>query len=214
MRAETTKQKILTEALKLFSLNGYEAVSVEQIANAVGIKAPSLYKHYKGKRDIFNHILERMNEMDLERAKKYEMPEGNLDKIAAAYCETPIEKIKTYSVSLFLHWTEEEFSGNFRKMLTLEQYRNPEMSQLYQQYLSGGPLQYMAELFGSMTGETNDSMQIALEFYGPIFLLYSAYDGADDKEKIIAALKQHIDRFSQQLDSAMHKESAKNDVEA
>ena len=89
MRAETTKQKILTEALKLFSLNGYEAVSVEQIANAVGIKAPSLYKHYKGKRDIFNHILERMNEMDLERAKKYEMPEGNLDKIAAAYCETP-----------------------------------------------------------------------------------------------------------------------------
>ena len=46
------------------------------------------------------------------------------------------------------------------------------------------------------------------------FLLYSAYDGADDKEKIIAALKQHIDRFSQQLDSTMHKESAKNDVEA
>lgn len=65
-----------------------------------------------------------------------------------------------------------------------------------------------------MTGETNDSIQIALEFYGPIFLLYSAYDGADNKEIIIAALKQHIDRFSQQLDSAMPKESAKNDVEA
>lgn len=214
MGVETTKQKILTEALKLFSQNGYEAVSVEQIANAVGIKAPSLYKHYKGKRDIFDHILQRMNEMDLERAKKYEMPEGDLNKIASAYCETPIEKIKTYSISLFLHWTEEEFSGNFRKMLTLEQYRNPEMSQLYQQYLSGGPLQYMARLFGSMTGETNDSMQIALEFYGPIFLLYSAYDGADNKEIIIAALKQHIDRFSQQLDNAMPKESAKNDVEA
>ena len=62
MGVETTKQKILTEALKLFSQNGYEAVSVEQIANAVGIKAPSLYKHYKGKRDIFDHILQRMNE--------------------------------------------------------------------------------------------------------------------------------------------------------
>ena len=84
MGVETTKQKILTEALKLFSQNGYEAVSVEQIANAVGIKAPSLYKHYKGKRDIFDHILQRMNEMDLERAKKYEMPEGDLNKIASA----------------------------------------------------------------------------------------------------------------------------------
>ena len=99
MRVETTKQKILTEALKLFSQNGYEAVSVEQIANAVGIKAPSLYKHYKGKRDIFDHILEHMNEMDLERAKKYEMPEGDLDKIASAYCETPIEKTARKNIS-------------------------------------------------------------------------------------------------------------------
>ena len=45
MAQENTKQRILMEALKLFSKEGYEAVSVEQIANAVGIKAPSLYKH-------------------------------------------------------------------------------------------------------------------------------------------------------------------------
>lgn len=43
---ETTKQRILSEALKLFASKGYEAVSVAQIAGAVGIKAPSLYKHY------------------------------------------------------------------------------------------------------------------------------------------------------------------------
>ena len=44
-----TKQRILREALRLFSQKGYDAVSVEQNANAVGIKAPSLYKHYKSK---------------------------------------------------------------------------------------------------------------------------------------------------------------------
>ena len=44
-----TKQKILLESLRLFSQRGYDAVSVEQIAAAVGIKAPSLYKHYKSK---------------------------------------------------------------------------------------------------------------------------------------------------------------------
>ena len=43
----TTKQKILNEALSLFSEKGYSAVYVGDIAEAVGIKTPSLYKHYK-----------------------------------------------------------------------------------------------------------------------------------------------------------------------
>ena len=55
-----TKRVILEEAVKLFARDGYEAVSVEMIAEAVGIKAPSLYKHYKSKRDIFDHILREM----------------------------------------------------------------------------------------------------------------------------------------------------------
>ena len=59
-----TKERILLEALRLFSRKGYDAVSVEQIADAVGIKAPSLYKHYKGKQDIFEAIFE-------ETAKRY-----------------------------------------------------------------------------------------------------------------------------------------------
>ena len=54
-----TKQKILLEALRLFSQKGYDAVSVEQIADAVGIRVPSLYKHYKGKQDIFEAILRK-----------------------------------------------------------------------------------------------------------------------------------------------------------
>ena len=50
----TTKQKILNEALTLFSEKGYSAVYVSDIADAVGIKAPSLYKHYKSKQEIFD----------------------------------------------------------------------------------------------------------------------------------------------------------------
>lgn len=45
----TTKEKILKEALNLFAEKGYNAVYVGEIADAVGIKAPSLYKHYKSK---------------------------------------------------------------------------------------------------------------------------------------------------------------------
>lgn len=57
----TTKQKILNEALTLFAEKGYSAVYVGEIADAVGIKTPSLYKHYKNKQntscDIYYHVL-------------------------------------------------------------------------------------------------------------------------------------------------------------
>ena len=53
----STKDKIRHEALKLFSTQGYDAVSVRDIARAVGVKESSLYNHFKNKQDIFDDIL-------------------------------------------------------------------------------------------------------------------------------------------------------------
>lgn len=204
MKKETTKQRIVSEAVKLFSKDGYEAVTVEQIATAVGIKAPSLYKHYKSKKEIFESILERMNQSDYERAKEYEMPEGTLNEMADKYAQTPLEKIKTYSEAQFRHWTEDEFSAAFRRMLTIEQFRSNDMSKLYQQYLGAGPTEYMADLFAEMTDDDSIGMQLALEFYSPMFLLYSMYDASDDeleKTKITDMLRRHIDRFAAKFEA-------------
>ena len=200
MKREDTKQRILTEALKLFSVNGYEAVTVEQIATAVGVKAPSLYKHYKSKRDIFDSIVERMNEMDLEQAKEYDMPEGTLEETAEAYRDVPLEKVRVYTKAMFLYWTEEEFSSCFRKLLTLEQYRDAGMARLYQQYLSTGPLEYMADIFRSMSDSDEMARQLALEFYGPIYLLYGVYDDTRDRAGTLAAIDRHLDRFTDHLE--------------
>ena len=200
MKKEDTKQRILTEALKLFSVNGYEAVTVEQIATAVGVKAPSLYKHYKSKRDIFDSIVERMNEMDLEQAKEYDMPEGTLEETAEAYRDVPLEKVRVYTKAMFLYWTEEEFSSCFRKLLTLEQYRDAGMARLYQQYLSTGPLEYMADIFRSMSDSDETARQLALEFYGPIYLLYGVYDDTRDRAGTLAAIDRHLDRFTERLE--------------
>ena len=54
MRRDDTKRRIMDAALELFAAHGYDAVSVEQIAGAVGIKAPSLYNHFVSKRAIFD----------------------------------------------------------------------------------------------------------------------------------------------------------------
>ena len=55
------------------------------------------------------------------------------------YLQTPIAQIHDYSMAQFEHWTKETFSANFRKMLTLEQYRDPKLAQLHHDYLAGGP---------------------------------------------------------------------------
>ena len=56
MKISDTRERILKEALGLFSEYGYDAVSTQQIAAAVGIKAPSLYNHFKSKQAIFDEI--------------------------------------------------------------------------------------------------------------------------------------------------------------
>ena len=208
MKKETTKQRIIREAVKLFAKDGYEAITVERIATAVGIKAPSLYKHYKSKKDIFNSILERMNQMDYERATEYEMPEGTVDEMAGKYAQTSLEKIRKYSEAQFLHWTEDEFSSAFRRMLTVEQFRSKKMSELYHQYIGKGPIEYMADLFAEMTKDQNNGLQLALEFYSPMYLLYSMYDAADnseEKEDITEMLHKHIERFAARFETDYRK---------
>ena len=54
----STKEKFVIEALRLFSEKGYEAVSVAEIAGAVGCSAPALYKHYKSKKQLLEAVIE------------------------------------------------------------------------------------------------------------------------------------------------------------
>ena len=205
--AGDTKERIMETALELFAEKGYLGTSMNDIAKQLGFTKAALYKHYTSKQEILDRIVERMNGMDYERAKQFEMPEGNLAEIVAAYQKTPIEKVRAYSKAQFLHWTEEEFSSRFRKMLTLEQYRNPEMAQLYQKYLATGPVDYMAAIFRGLTDSEEAAQHLALEFYGPMFLLYSVSDSGAEQEQVLSLLDAHIDRFIHQMDSVYRKEA-------
>lgn len=204
--AGDTKERILETALELFAQSGYLGTSMSDIAKELGITKGALYKHYTSKQEILNSIVERMNKMDYERAEEYEMPESEPDGFAEAYLQTPIEKIRTYSMAQFDHWTKEPFSSNFRKMLTLEQYRDHKLAQLYHDYLATGPTEYMAAIFRKLTDSDEAAMQLALEFYGPMFLLYSVYDGAQDKDSVAPLLDAHIEQFIAKVESCCRKD--------
>ena len=197
----TTKEKILLTSLKLFAQDGYEAVSISKISGELGMAKSALYKHYKNKRDIFDSIINRMDELDYARAREYNMPDGNMDEIIKEYRNISTDKIRIYTEAQFKHWTEEEFPSLFRRMLTLEQYRNQEMADLYQKYLVSGPIDYMTYLFAGITGKKEEAKQLAIEFYGPIFLMYSLYDNKREEDDLAEMLKKHVDRFSKKMDS-------------
>lgn len=206
-RERNTKEKILEKALKLFSISGYMGTSMNEIASTLGVTKAALYKHYTSKQEILDCIVERMNQMDEERAKEYEMPEGSMEEVIKGYQNTALEKIREYTKAQFEHWTREEFSSCFRKMLTLEQYRDPQLTQLYQNYLVDGPVRYMESIFAGMTGNKEEARQLALDFYGPIFLLYSLYDNAEEKDHVTDLLDEHIRRFSKMLGKEPDRET-------
>ena len=197
-----TKEQIMEVSLELFSQNGFLGTSMSDIASQLKITKGALYKHYESKQKILERIIEHMAELDLERANEYEMPDAKLDNSAESYTHISAEKIREYSIAQFRHWTEEKFSAQFRKMLTLEQFRSKEMSGLYQNYLAAGPLEYMTEIFKKMTKSKPKARQLALEFYGPIFILYSVYDGAEEnaKKSVFVQLENHIKNFIERLE--------------
>jgi AcrR family transcriptional regulator len=200
---ESTKERIPQAALKLFARDGYEAASMRTIAEQLGITKGALYKHYESKQAIFDRIVERMKGKDREYAMKFDVPAGSFKEMSEAYRTTAFERIKAFSVAMFRYWTEDEFASNFRKMLTLEQYRNPEMAKLLHQYLTGGVVEYSKDLIREAAefsgGKGKDPEILALEYFAPIYLMMNSYDGMDDKNKAILMVERHIDYFMESL---------------
>ncbi len=87
MKQEDTKQRILDNALELFSAHGYDSVSVGEIAKAVGIKAPSLYNHFPGKQAIFDAIVESTAAQYEEDTDKIDIHVQNVKKDIPIFTE-------------------------------------------------------------------------------------------------------------------------------
>lgn len=192
-----TKEEILLVSLHLFAQDGYEAVSVSQIAGELGITKGALYRHYQSKRDIFDHILACMEQGDGEQAESHDMPQERQEDAPETYQELSFVDFMAYSQSMFAYWTEDDFASSFRKMLTLEQFRNAEMQELYQQYLVSGPVAYVKDLFESM--KFDSALEKAVQFYATMFFFYSMYDGAEDKEQVKLEFETSLRKIAEEL---------------
>lgn len=92
------KEEILIAALNLFARDGYEAVSVSQIAGELGMTKGALYRRYKSKKDIFNCIVERMKQQDSEQASDHDMPEDDKERMPEKYETVSLDDFVKYNI--------------------------------------------------------------------------------------------------------------------
>ena len=195
-----TKEKILDEALTLFSEKGYANVFVGDIAEAVGIKAPSLYKHYKNKKAIFDAIIDQMNRRFEEQAKAMNISGNDASVDASIYKSMSEDQLLKLGREFFLYFLHDDYNRKFRKMLTLEQFHDNDLAKLYSKIYVDDPLSYQGMLFGFMVTAgilKTDNVQImTLHFYAPIYYLLTICDREPEREpEALKLLDEHIKQF-------------------
>lgn len=197
---EDTKQLILEKALALFSTHGYDAVTVGDIARAVGIKAPSLYNHFPGKQAIFDALVDAT-------AARYEADTGRIDihvqnvqkdipTFTAITADALFEKVR----QIFIYSLHDETIGRFRRMMTIEQFRSPELAALYSERYVERLLRYHAGIFRTLiaAGEicAEDPDALALQYVAPVLTLIGLCDRQPEREQeCLEKLQKHVQLF-------------------
>ena len=189
----TTKERIVEEALTLFSTKGFKGTSVKNIADAVGIKDASLYKHYKSKQEILDTIVETMGKHIEGMSEQFGLPtDTDLASAAAVYAKFDENMLVEFSNQIFLFYLKDSFISRFWRMGNIEQYQNSEVYEMFKKLFLDDSISYQTALFAEMSKEgifiEADPQVMAMYFYSPIFFLLSKY--ANDTEHEKEALEQ------------------------
>lgn len=194
-RSRDTKSAILEESMRLFSEQGFKATSVREIAAAVGIKDASLYNHYPSKQAIFDAIVEQ----GLETMREGFGSRGALfltTDDASGYGNIPFDRLRAKITATFEYLFCDEYVVRLRKLLVVNQYESERAMRAYRLIFAEQPIRLQETVFAYLmgTGEFDraDTRLLALQFYGPVFLMLHDGTAWDRARPLIEA---HLESF-------------------
>lgn len=200
MKQEDTKQRILEKALELFAACGYDSVSVGMIAEAVGIKAPSLYNHFPSKRAIFDAIVEATAAQYAQDTDKIHIHVQDSSQDVPVFTEISEDDLVAKVYQIFDYSLHNAAISRFRRMMTLEQFRSPELAALYSRRYVERVVDYHAGIFraliavGEIPAEGPDAL--AMMYVAPVLTLVAICDRQPEREaECLAALEAHVRLF-------------------
>ena len=191
-----TKQDILKAALDLFSVQGFEATSISQIAGAVGIRKASLYSHFENKQAILDalvqDVLEQYAEHSLFARVDWEKDTDSLPQTS----EDAVQMIQG-QIRYLLH---DPAISRARKMLVIEQFQNRSLAKLQTKQNYSDVLGYFTGLVKQLIRQgvlaEDDPEIMAAQFCLPISVWINLCDREPDREQAVMELvDKHIRQF-------------------
>ena len=193
MRTTDTKERLILAAMDLFSTKGYEGTSVEEIAKAVGIKAPSIYDHFRGKEDLLYAVRDYA---DIAYDKGMQFSRAQSDTVCSK------AGFKEYTMHLIEFTLNNDIARKMRRMMTIEQFRN----EFFTQMVTKRNLTVLKDIYENVFTRLMDLgiMQkgnpgiYALQFISPVTLLIQLCDREPNrKDEVLEIVNEHIDVFIQ-----------------
>lgn len=187
-----TRERIVYEALVLFSKKGYSDVYVAEIASAVGIKAPSLYKHFKSKQDIFDECVKffyrRMEDAITKNNADNDFTNISTDELIEKVC------------GMFEFYLDDEVAKMFRRMLMIGRYNNEQLNEIYEKIFIVDAIKYEKDIFSKLIEgkkmKVFDPHVLVLQFYGAVCILLRKYDMHPDlKDEWLKELRLTVSQF-------------------
>lgn len=201
MNFNSTKERIVYESLRLFSEKGFDGVSMREIADAVDIKAASLYAHYKGKNAIYQAIVDAMTQRYNQEAMRLHIDGSDAKADVPVYKNISAEQLYSMGEQLFLFFVHDEYTKMYRKMLTIEQFKNPDLAAEFSKQYFDEAISYQSKLL-KMLAEAGefpvvDYEVMAVEFFSPIYVMMAICDRQPEREsEMLNLLKRHIEQFA------------------
>ena len=199
MEKGNTKQEILAAALELFSVQGFEATAVSQIANAVGIRKASLYSHFESKQAILDalvkEVLEQYDARSIFARADWENDAG--EKGRQVLTSDAAAQMILAQLRYILH---DPHISKARKMLVIEQYRNPGLAKLQTKQNYTDVMHYFTDLMKYLIRRgvlrEDDPEIMAAQFCLPISTWINLCDREPEREaKVMELVERHIQQF-------------------
>ena len=196
MEQGNTKQEILEAALELFSVQGFEATSISQIASAVGIRKASLYSHFESKQAILDalvkDILEQYAPHSLFARTDWENDARDLPVTPDAAAQMILGQIR-----YILH---DPVISRARKMLVIEQFQNRSLAKLQTKQNYSDVLQYFTGLVKQLIRQgvlaEDDPEIMAAQLCLPVSEWINLCDREPDREsEVMELVGKHIRQF-------------------
>ena len=191
-----TKQEILEASLELFSVQGFEATSISQIAEAVGIRKASLYSHFESKQAILDtlvkEVLQQYAAHSIFAKADWEKDAGNLPLTSDAAVQMIQGQIR-----YILH---DPTIQRARKMLVIEQFQNPELAKLQTKQNYTDVLTYFTGMIRCLIRKgillEDDPEMMAAQLCLPISVWINLCDREPDREQeVMELVDRHIRQF-------------------